>query len=196
MSDFSIDTRDFMEAFDFVISTVPKDVPKYLNKKALMVIIGGKGVKGAIQRTPRASEAAIKAVPVREVAGTVIKRAKRKGEWPLTGAEIKLRVKREYARRASSIAYTAGPGWNNAAVALGGRGVNKQAGFGKSEASHGLGKLATVQNPIAEIVNTAPASELIGTQPLNDALRDVARDMVEYGAVELLKKTLDAVSAK
>lgn len=200
MGDFSIDTREFSEAITEVINKHKKDAPKYLNKKALAVVIGSKGHKGAIQETPEASSSKIKAVTNRQLAGRVIKRAKQKGDWPLTGPQIAEFVKKERKRMRASVAYTRGPGWFNAAKSLGGTGgrgkkARPQSGFQKSQAARGSGKKATESKVEAEITNTAPASEIIGYEGLQRAINNQVADMRSYGADELLGKTLSEHSA-
>lgn len=201
MSDFQFDTREFHKALDEVIEITGKDAPKFLNKKALSVIIGSKGHPGAVQLTPEADRGKIAAVPVRAVAARVIKRAKKKGEWPLTSDEINRRVKKEYGRMKSSIAYTRGPGWSKAAKALGGTGVRgkknqEQPGFAKSKAAKGYGKKAAKGDLTAIISNTAPAAALIGREAIQRAIDGQAADMRAYGAQELLKKNFQDHSAK
>lgn len=201
MADFSIDTREFSAAITEVINKHKKDAPKYLNKKALSVIIGSKGHKGAIQATPEASRSKIKAVTDRQLAARVIGRARRKGEWPLTAEQIKERIKKERKRMAASVAYTRGPGWFNAAKALGGSGgrgkkEKPQSGFQKSQAARGSGKKATENKVEAEIVNTAPAAEVIGYDGLQKAIDNQVADMNACGSQELLGKTFSEHSAK
>lgn len=194
MSDFSMDTREFKAAFEQVLSATKKDAPAYLNKKALMVVIGGKGVKGAIQLTPRAKASEIKSIPVKVIAKMVMARAKANGE-KLTHVEIGRRVKREIARRAASVGYTAGPGWHKAAVALGGRGVRLRKEFSESKAAKGTARKASPGSLLAEIVNTAPAAAIIGKKALQNAVDNVAADMSRYGAEQLLKKQFKKASA-
>lgn len=202
MPDGSMDVSQFVRACNFVLDTTKKKAPEYLNRKTREVIIGSNNaqgkVRGAIQRTRRATKEDIKNVSVEKIAAAVVKKAKQKGQWPLTRLEINRRIKKEYSRRVSSIAYTGGAGWLKAAIAFGGTGGKTrkpQAGFNKSKASKGSGKKAAVGRLTSELTNTAPAAALIGTQALQDALDDCARDMTEYGAKQLLKKTFEQVSA-
>lgn len=176
-----VSTIDFADAMDFVLSQVPKDSAEILNRAGLHAVIGGKGVRGAIQRTEQADRGKILAVTDAQLGKVVVKRAASKGER-LTLSERKKRVKKERGRRLSSIAYTKGPGWHKAAKAMGGRGVRTQKGFEKSDAASGGGKKASAHALVAEIRNTAPAGEKIGFDPLNEAIDDVARDMVEHAA--------------
>lgn len=185
MADF-IDMTQFRQAVREVLQDVRKDEVSIVNRAGLVAITGGKGVRGAIHRTPRASRAAIDAISPKVLAGVVIKKAKLKGEWPLTSAEIKKRIKKERSRRKSSIAYTAGPGWHKAAVAMGGRGVRGiQSGFAESKAAKGGGTKATVQQVEAIIENTAPAADLIGRPALQAALNDTARDMIQHARAKI-----------
>lgn len=190
----TIDTRDFESALRNVVRVVEKDVvPDIINKNALKVVIGAKGVRGVMKRTPRASREAIKSVPISDIARIVMARARKRGE-KLTARERDKRIRAEYNRRIRSIGYTAGPGWDKAARALGGRGVRRQKGFEMSEAAKGRGKKARASYDFAEIVNTAPAAEEIGIEPLQEAIRDVARDMQAYADRKLVE-TLRRASA-
>lgn len=179
MSDFDFDTREFNAGVDAVLTACrDKTHPEVLNRAALHTIIGGKGVQGAIQRTPRAN---VESITPEKVAPHVAKVLRYNGQ-KVTRAEFKRLVKKEVTRRKRSKGYTAGPGWSKAAQAFGGRGVRTQKGFPQSEAAKGYGDQATPGNLVAEIANTAPAAEIIGTKPLQDALNDVGRDMQEYAA--------------
>lgn len=200
--DFKLDTREFADAMREVLAEHKKDAPIYLNKKALSVIIGSKDHPGAVKLTPEAEKSAIEAVPRRKIAGFVIKRAKLAGDWPLTSPEINNRITKEIKRRESAIAYTRGPGWLKAAKRLGGSGVKDgkkgqpHPEFEKSLAAKGYAKPATPSRLISEIVNTAPAAELIGFEPLQKAIDGQAKDMREYGAHDLLNKTFKKHSAR
>jgi hypothetical protein len=176
---FKLDTRQFARAVDFVVRETGKDFVDVVNRAALTAVIGGRGVKGAMKRTPRAEKAKIVAVDVKQIAAFVLKRARAKGV-KLGGRALAKEVRKEYRRRVSSIAYAAGPGWHNAAVALGGKGVKVQAGFIKSQARHGSGSKARGGKLVAVIVNTAPAIEKIGVEALQDALADVSQDMISH----------------
>lgn len=180
MSDF--DLREFRQAIEAIGKATKKDAATILNRGGLTAIIGGKGVKGAIQRTPRADRGKINAVTPAQLAGAV---KRKNGNRKMTREEWKAAIKAEKARRRRSISYTAGPGWHKAAVAFGGRGVKTQPGFPSSEAAGGSGNKATPESLIAELENTAPAAVLIGKQALQDALNDTARDMKEYAAKKL-----------
>lgn len=195
MSEFNLDLREFQAAIREVMTSSRKTESEILNRAGLVAIIGGKGVRGAIHRMPRADRGKINSLTVKQLAGAVIKQAKAKGKWPMTRQEFRKAITAERGRRRRAIGYTAGPGWSNAAIAFGGRGVKgKQAGFAQSKASKGYGDKATPQNLMAELVNTAPAADLIGRQALQEALNDTARDMVRH-ARERLQRTFDRNSA-
>jgi len=192
MSDFQFDLREFEKALDFVADATGKDSVDILNNAGLHTIIGGKGVKGAIQRTPRANIADIqKEADI--ILRMVIKENSEK-RLGLNREQIGERVKKILNQRKQARGYTAGPGWNKAAVAFGGRGVKIQGGFDKSLARFGSGTKARPSLLVSEFVNTAPAAELIGQKPLQDALNDVTRDMIEYG-LRKLASTMKKVSA-
>lgn len=173
------DTTAFVDAVKYAFKNTKKTVAEIVNRAALVAIIGGKGVQGAMQRTPKASAAAIRDVDVGIIAAVV--RRKHKGE-KLTKNELNRLIKKEYNRRVAAIGYTANVGWNNAAVAFGGRGIGRRA-TGRGYASEGKGTPApdTVADVVtAEFTNAAPAASMIGHEPLQAALNDTARDMVEH----------------
>jgi len=170
------DTSRFEAAVKYVFENTQKSLPEIINRAALTTIIGGRGVTGAMQRTQKAARAKIMGVPVKLVAGRIMN--KHKGQ-KLTKAQIDILVRKEYKRRVAAIGYTANVGWNNAAIAFGGRGIGKHAA-GKGYASEGQGIKATAGNYVAELSNTTPAAGLIGWKPLQEALDDVSRDIVEH----------------
>jgi hypothetical protein len=175
-----VDTRELMAAIRYVFDNTHKTMPAIVNRAALVTIIGGKGVTGAMRRTMRASRQSILAVPEKLVAGHVMNR--HKGE-KLTRTQIKALVKKEYRRRVAAIGYTANVGWSKAARAFGGTGVGRRA-TGRGYATLGYGKPASSGDLAAEAVNTAPVAALIGAKPLQEALEDTARDMVEHAGGE------------
>jgi len=196
-ADFKVDLSEFNRALKFVEKATGKDSLTLLNRAALHAIIGGKGVKGAMQRTPKADRAKINAVNDKVLAGAVAKRLKAKGIKVATADEFRARVKKERRRRIRSTGYTAFAGWSNAAKAFGGKGVRGvQGGFRtKAVARHGWGRKAKPVSLTAIIANTAPAAEKIGEQALQDAINDVARDLVEYGTRKI-QQTLAKASSK
>jgi hypothetical protein len=172
-----IDTHEFEQAVKFVFEQSEKSLPEIINRGALVAIIGGKGVKGAMQRTPKALKSKIEAVPVKKIAKHVL--YKHKGE-KLTRKQLSQLIRREYRRRIAAIGYTALVGWNNAALAFGGRGIGRRAQGGKGYAQRGSGVPAQAGNYVAEFTNTAPAAALIGEQALQDALDQTAQDMIAH----------------
>lgn len=196
MSDFEFDTREIREAIKLYGEATGKDMVLVVNKAALQSLIGAKGVSGAVQLTPRADLAKIAAIPEAELRSAVITRAKKKGQWPMTRQALAKAVRQERARRKRSRGYTAGPGWNKAVKALGGRGVRGvQSGFEKSEARKGYATKAKSFRLISEFVNTAPAAAKIGRAALQSALNNVARDMKAYGEKKMAQ-TAAKYSAK
>jgi hypothetical protein len=181
---WEIDSREFDRAIQFVFDHSHKLIPDIMNRGALVAIIGGRGVTGAMKRTKKANASAIKAVPVQAIAARVAQKARMLGK-KLTPAEFRAAISTEYRRRVAAIGYTANVGWNNAAVAFGGWGIGKRAESKVGYASDGYGKRATASLLVAEMVNTAPAADLIGREALQDALNDTARDMIEHATQEM-----------
>lgn len=174
-----LDLTAFHDAVRFVYDNTQRDLPDIITRAALVSLIGGAGVIGAMKRTPKAAREAILGVPEKKVAGYVMN--KHRGE-KLTRSDVKRLVRKEYRRRVAAIGYTANVGWNKAVIALGGRGIGSHA-TGRGYATLGWGKPADgSQWPMfmAEMVNSTPAAQAIGEQPLQDALDDTARDMVQF----------------
>lgn len=190
---FTLDETEWKAAAAFVIKATGKAEEEILNRSALHAVIGGKGVRGAMQRTPKADKAKIRALSSAELAASVARRNHGRKFGP---GEFARAIKKERARRIRSSGYTAFAGWSKAAQAFGGKGVRGvQSGFGQSKASRGFGSRAKSNDLVAEIANTAPAAEKIGFAPLQYALNDVARDLVEYGTRKI-QQTFDKVNAK
>lgn len=189
-----LDPSDLIDALNFVERVTGRDVVESLNRAGLHTIIGSRSYPGAMQLTPKASVEKINAVSDRQLAGFVIKRAKRKGKWPMTKEQVNTEVKRERKRRRSAVGYAAYAGWNNAAKGMGGKGIKRgvHAGFHRSEARFGYGTAAKVGQLEAEIVNTAPAAERIGGEALQQGMNNAAKDLVDYGTRKL-QKTFDKV---
>ena len=168
----TLDTRKFEAAVKFVFNNTRRALPEIINRAALVTIIGGKGVEGAMKRTRRAAAGAIRAVPDGAIAGYLRSKGVKLGGKQLSDA-----VQKERKRRIAAIGYTAVVGWAKAASDLGG---SIKARSGKGYASMGYAIPASYGNFTATIANTTPAAELIGQQPLQDALNDTAQDMVNY----------------
>jgi len=175
---FSLDITRWQQAVNFVFQESQQALPEIINRSALVTIIGGRGVLGAMKRTPKALRATIKAVPIKLIARVVMAKARANGE-KLTKAQIRDRIAKEYRRRIAAIGYTANVGWNNAAMAFGGRGIGARAS-GRSYAQYGYGRESKPGDYTAEMVNTAPAAELIGRTALQQALDDATDDMIAY----------------
>lgn len=181
---FNLDISQWTRSVEFVVQNTRKELPDVITRSGLVTLIGGRGVKGAMQRTPRASSAAILSVPIKAVASFVAKRLKEKGITVKRHA-FALLVRKEYRRRLAASGYTAYVGWNKAAIALGGTGLHSRAASQVGFANRGYGKKATANDLRAVMVNTAPAADKIGRQALQDALNDAARDMYEHTAAKL-----------
>lgn len=181
-----LDLTRFQEAVDAKLNALHVSLPSIINRGALVTIIGGKGVRGAMQRTPKAAKDKILAVPVKSVAKIVMVR--HRGE-KMTRQRVKELIRAEYARRVAASGYTAFVGWNKAAIAFGGTGIGRASG-GQGLAYKGYGTPATESDLEAILVNAAPAAGLIGLQPLQDALDDTAEDMIEY-AHQKMQEAID-----
>jgi hypothetical protein len=181
--DVQVDTSELKAAIQYVFDNTRRTMPDIINRAALVTLIGGKGVTGAMKRTMKAARSSILAVPEKYVAGYVMN--KHKGE-KLTRARIKELVRKEYRRRIGAIGYTANVGWNKAVLAFGGRGIGKR-GQGKGYAQFGYGKPAVSGDLTAEGANATPMAAALGQAPLQAALAETARDMVEYAGGEFDK---------
>lgn len=164
----TLDTRKFEAAVKFVFNNTRRALPEIINRAALVTIIGGKGVEGAMKRTRRASAGAIRAVPDMAIARYL----RMRGVLPTVEA-----IKKERKRRIAAIGYTAVVGWARAANDLGG---HSKIRSGKGYASMGYAIPAKAGHYEATIANTTPAAVLIGAQPLQEALNDTAQDMIDY----------------
>jgi hypothetical protein len=182
----SCDPDNLVSALLFVEKVANRSVVESMNRAGLHTIIGSKGRKGAMQLTPQASRSAIQSIPLRVIQGFIIRRAKKNGTWPLPQHEVKRQAMAEKRRRLSAVGYHAFPGWNNASVAMGGRGLKKvNRHFNQSDARFGKGQKATVFSKLASISNTTPAIERIGFPALQQGLDNAADDLVDYGTKKL-----------
>jgi hypothetical protein len=172
-----LDTSKFEQAVKFVFANTQRALPEILNRAALVTIIGGQNVDGAMQRTPRASKEAIRAVPAKAVASYVLHK---NAGISLTKTQLKQLIAKEYRRRVAAVGYTALVGWSYAAQDLGGRGMKGGHSKGKGFYTYGYAKPATYGHYEVIIANTTPAAELIGSGPLQAALNDTAADMIDY----------------
>lgn len=201
----SIDVRSFQEAIKFVTSVTPRTCADALNRAGKTAIIGAKGVKGAMQLTPKADRAAIRKVSDKEIAGYVAAKLRKTGKLAARGAkrtkgqfskaQFKNAIRFERQRRIRAAGYTAFAGWSNAAKAFGGKGVKGVTSSTKKLAKHGKGKKATSNDLVATLSNTAPASEDIGFEALQQGVNNAAADMVAYGTKKL-QETFDKVKAR
>lgn len=177
---FTFDDREFGRAIELVERETGRAAKDSINRAGLHVIIGGKGFKGAMQLTPKATKSSIKAVSPEQVAATVANRLRASGKKADSATFAQL-VAKEIKRRIRAIGYTAYAGWNNAAKAFGGRGLKGMTASSKKLSRFGYGQKAiSTMTPTATLTNTAPAAEKIGLEPLQKAITNVARDLVEY----------------
>ncbi len=174
----TFDLRGFTKGIDAVLDSTKKKLPDVLNKAGLTAIIGSGSVQGAIQRTPRATFAGM----TRDKVAMHVAHRNRLQGIKMSRGEFSAEVTKEMARRRRAKGYTAGPGWSNAAKALGGRGVRTNERFPKSYAAKGGGTKASVEKLIATIENAAPAAVKIGGPALQAALDATGADMEQYAA--------------
>lgn len=172
-----LDTAKFDQAVKFVFDNTRRTLPEILNRAALVTLIGGAGVEGAMKKTRRADAGDIKAVPKAAIAAYV--RGKNRGS-KLSRQGLAQLVKKEIKRRIAAIGYTAIVGWNAAVVDLGGHGGKGGGRSGKGFASMGYARPATHGHYEVTIANTTPAAEMIGAGPLQDALDETADDMIRF----------------
>lgn len=178
------DYREFNDAIRFVMRASKKEEAVVLNKAALTALIGGKGVKGAVQLTPKADLGKITRDRDKIIRHYMSKGIKRQ------------EAVRLYNLRRRARGYTAGPGWHNSIVKLGGRGVRRQSGFSKSKAADASATRATPRRLIAEFENSAPAATIIGRQALQQGLNNAARDMVKFWTKRMQKGVFNKVNAR
>jgi hypothetical protein len=181
----SIDTRDFEKAVKKVIDASGKDAAEILNKAGRTLILGGRGFPGLIKLFPRADKAKIRAIPHAVLAGIV---AKKFSKGTISRAQFNREMKKVRARRLQAVGYHAGPGWNEAARAFGGRGVRTQGGYRRSLAARGRGTRAMARRLVAEVVNTAPAAARIGGDAMRQALSYTTRDLLSYAERKLQQR--------
>lgn len=181
------DPSNLIDALLFVEKATGRTCEESLERAAKHTVIGSGSYPGAMQLTPKATTAAIDAVPDKLIRGFVIKKLKQKGRWPMASPVIAQLIAKERARRRRSVGYAAYAGWNNAAIAFGGRGIKGiTEDFPRSDASGGYGEVhKSAHETLAEMTNNAPAIERIGEQALQDALDNAAKDLVDYGERKL-----------
>lgn len=184
---FTFDESEFGRAIELVERETGRAAKDSINRAALHVIIGGKGFQGAMQLTAKASKAKIVGLDRSLVAGFVANKLRASGGLKgLSKGQFNTLVENEIKRRVRAIGYTAFAGWNNAAKAFGGRGLKNVTGSVKKLSRFGYGKKAASNlTPEATLTNTTPMAEIIGREPLEKAITNVARDLVEYVARKL-----------
>jgi hypothetical protein len=189
----TLDTSGFEGACRFIIDVTGKAAPDVVNKYLLQAVIGSGDVEGAMQRTPKADRAKILAVDDSKIRGFVANRLRKAGKLSSTSSsELQALCVAEKARRVAASGYTAFIGWSPAAKAFGGTGARgkgktkpDEEQFAQSQARFGSGSKATVSRLVAEVVNTAPMAEDIGTAPLQESLDGQKESMEEYGTGKL-----------
>lgn len=189
----SIDASGLLDAARFIQRNVGRPISDSLNRGALTFVIGAKGVEGAMQLTPKADKGAIRKLTDKELAPDVVAKLKKKG-GKFTRKDIAEGIKKERNRRIRAAGYTAYAGWSNAAKAFGGRGVKGVTESKKKLARFGSGTKADPKRLAAELVNTAPAIELIGVPAAQKALDNAAGDLMDYGHRKI-QELLNQVSA-
>lgn len=179
----SLDLKEFQSACDFVLKHSRKTEAEVLNRGALVALIGGKGVQGAVKLTPKADLGKITRAKPAIIAHYM--------GMGLTRQEAQAR----YQARRRAKGYTAGPGWDVTIRKLGGRGVKKQSGFPRSNAAKARATRASAVRLVANLENSAPAAFKIGQQALQQGFDGAARDMRAYWT-RRIQKTFNRVNAK
>ncbi len=74
-----VDISDLQDALKFVEKATGRPMAVSLNRAGRTAVIGAKGVKGAMQLTPKANKATIRKLDDRKIAGFVIKKMRAAG---------------------------------------------------------------------------------------------------------------------
>lgn len=196
----TLNISSLQSAMALVEKTTKRPMADSLNRAALHVIIGSGAGPGAMQLTPTASKAAIRAIDEKLIRAFVIRKLRAKNQLRGKSAtEIAALVKIERMRRANAAGYTAFIGWTPAAKALGGTGARgkgktkfDEAQFQGSEAKRGTATKATPESLMAMIVNTAPMAEEIGFDALQQGVENAAQDLLDYAHAKLQKTVREA----
>lgn len=205
-----VDTRAFEAALKKVLANTSRDVPTVINDTARDVII--KAAQGTHQASPADIERQLSTGIVTRThskSGKLLKKPKisyqparlvyliiaakrsKNNQRGLNQSEMSQEAQKFIKRRKSAVGFTAYAGWQNALLAVGGRGFgskSKQAGFGKSSAKEGYGTRATPERMLAKMVNTASAIEIYGSGPLQSALNNKADSMLKHVGEKLQKR--------
>jgi hypothetical protein len=192
----TVDTTNFEKALREALLHTSRELPAVLNGHAIAVITK------AAALTPKADKGSIpyklyadvsnkrgRATPL--IYMIINARARKAGQKALNNQAMSVASRKLIARKVAAIGFTAYAGWQNALVAMGGRGFGargKQRGFDASSAAHGRGRPATVASLIASFSNTAAWIEHTGVGPLQQAL-----DLEEANMLRHMEEKLGAV---
>jgi hypothetical protein len=180
----TIDTTGFEKALRDALLNTKRDLPSVLNGHAIAVITK------AAALTPKADKGSIpyklySVVTNKKGQATpllyLLINARRKGKG-LNNDQMRAAAKKLIGKRVSSIGFNAYAGWQNALVAMGGKGFGsrKKKGFEASSAAKGKGRKATVESLMASFSNTATWIEHIGIGPLQEALNAEEANMLKH----------------
>lgn len=181
MGDFNLDTRELIQALEQYQEATNKDMAEVLNRAGRNVAFK------AIRYTPTTLKSDITAsletmvawqdghqVPLKYLIANAFRR--KRGQPPVAGSRMRDAVDSLYALRYKTIGYVKA-GWLNAARAFGGAGKEP---FSKGLASLGYGKKATAFNLNAELANFSRGANLVGSDGLQRAIDETARDMIAF----------------
>lgn len=195
---WELDTSNLEHALLYVERATGRAMDVSMKRAGLHTIIGSGSYPGAMQLTPKATRGDIDSVSNRQLEAFEVRKAKARGDWPISHFAIQKRAQIERQRRQRSVGYAAYAGWNNAAKAMGGKGIKPSAitdQFSKSEAAAGRGTISFGRNDILIVLtNTAPAIERIGVEALQEAIDNAAHDLTDY-ADRKLGKIFNEVNA-
>lgn len=181
-----LDTNALSAAIRAYAGATKKDLADVVNRAGRAVILGGKGVRGAVQLTKKASAAAIsEALKKDGLAFQILnspraRKPKKLSGWTSKGktrAEINEAARQLIAARRSSAAYIVA-GWLKAAAGFGF--TTRKRVSGKGLAAKSYATKATPGRLVATLANLARGADIVGRGALQQAVNNAAADMMAY----------------
>lgn len=175
-----------------------KDMGEIVLRAAKTIAIGGKGVQGAVQLTPKATAAKIKeelaqdGLAFRLLASPRARKPRKLAGWSSKGkkaAEIRAAAKILVNARKSSAAATVA-GWIKVVRDLGvprGKRVSAKGGPGKSTATK-----PTARRLESVLINRARGADVVGREALAKAVANAAADMMAFAERKLAQTAAKA----